>query len=185
VLVILPEGFGPPDERETIEEAVRRILSPYDTWGIDGEYNERGFYDGYDIGGAFDGAVNGMPNYYHEALTLSGNNPHKDYGILFRQLALEELKRNSCRVDNIRFPAGEESELPERVVLPDCSVKVMPQWFIFPDMVRTADGKLREGPILASSKTEAKVSREAWDQEWERIVRECGKRLAVGIDCHL
>lgn len=106
-------------------------------------------------------------------------------GILFRRLASEELKRNSCTVNQVRFPAGQQSERPEKVVLPDGSVKEMLEGFALTDMVRNADGKLKEVPMLASSKTETRVSRDAWDREWEGIVREYGKRLAVGVDCHL
>ena len=185
VLVILPEEFATPDDKESIDESIGNILAPFDMGSISGEQNDQGFFDWYEIGGRFDGAVNRLPNYYHEALALSEKNPDKDYGELFRKLASEELKRNSCRVSQIKFPLGTQTVFPDKVVFPNSSLKEMPAWFLSPDFVRTADGKSREIPIPISSKMEAQTSREEWDREWASVVKEYGDRLAVGLDCHL
>jgi hypothetical protein len=185
VLVILPEGLGSSADREKVEESIDRIMSPYFTESSSGEHNEQGLWDSYEIGGVFDGAVNGLPNYYQDALTLSRNNPDKDYGPLFRRLASEELKRNSCKVSKVRLPARDDTVFPAAVVLPNGSVKKMPEWFLFPDFVSTADGKLEETPLPLSSMADAKASRQAWGRAWVEIVENYGDRLAVGLDCHL
>jgi hypothetical protein len=185
VLVILPEGLESWDDNAKIEKLVNHIMSPYCTGSSSGEYSEQGFCDFYEIGGVFDGAINGLPNYYQEALALSRENPDKDYGPLFRRLASEELKRNSCKVSKIRFSAGDEIVLPATVVLPKGSIKKMPEWFLYPDFVRTANGKLKETPVPLSSTVDAKASRDAWGRAWAEIVKDYGDRLAVGLDCHL
>lgn len=185
VLIILPEEFRSTEDKERIEDWISQIMTPHFSATISGEINEQGFCDSYEIGGRFDGAINGLPNYYFEALETSRSNPDKDYGLLFRRLASEEMKRNSCKVDQIKFPSGTEVVLPEKVVFPDGTVKGMPAWFLSPDFVRTADGKLREISVPFKRKPEAEASRHVWDEDWTSIVKKYGDRFAVALDCHV
>lgn len=183
VVVILPTGLRLEDGKERIEECIQEIMSPYDTGSISGDYNDKGFFDWYVIGGRFDGAINGLPNYYHEALELSKKNPDKDYGELFRRLASEELVRNSCVVGRIELKSEGGNVLPSRTLTPD-GLREMPEWFIFPDFVRTSDGKLREIPIPLP-KTNEESTRQDWNRTWAEITEKYGDNLAVGLDCHL
>lgn len=120
VLLILPKEIESVDAKEGVEAGIHRIMDPYRI--TEGEENKRGFYDYFGVGGAWDGAINGLSNYYREALALSENNPRKDYGPLLRWLATEELKRNSRRVDQVTFPTAVQKAVPNRIVLPDGSV---------------------------------------------------------------
>ncbi len=137
VLLILPEEIESVDGKEEVEAAIHRIMDPHRI--IEGEENKRGFYDYFGVGGGWDGAINGLSNYYRETLVLSKKNSRNDYGSLLRWLATEELKRNSYRIDQITFLTAVQKAVPNRIVLPDGSVIEHPggSWDeVWPELVK-------------------------------------------------